>query len=131
MNPALRDKMLKLMGGCEHIWGDFSDNGMTRYFCKRPGCGASNYESNPPTVGDGHEPTTDELLALLSAVYPGKFVTANFWQCINPGDGGWACDIYVQATPFAMMWRKHGYGDTPATALASAIDAALPEEVTP
>ena len=71
------DRLLELAGGCRHGWGDFSDDGITRYFCKRQGCNASHYWTDPPAVGDGHQMTLGEMVRLAAKLWPDAEITMN------------------------------------------------------
>ena len=125
MDPTLRDKMLRLMGGCVHEWGDFSDNGMTRHFCKKQGCGASWYGPSympRPAVGDGHEPTMEELCALVDKLWPAdptkKYPSQSIelWRSPN---GEW-----VATLGDIPEFSDQAVAETPRIALASVIDEA-------
>jgi hypothetical protein len=120
----LNDRMLELAGGCRHEWGNFSDDGMTRYFCKRQGCGASHYGLKPPAVGDGHQMTLGEMVRL--------------WTDLRGEHRPAACEIgrwpdgdnsrWVAMVTDGVVVRRSAFGDTPESALAAAILAAVDGE---
>ena len=123
------DRLLELEGGCVHDWGDFSDNGSPRYFCKRQGCGAAHYKLNPPAVGDGHQMTLGEM--------------ARLWAKLNRADGHpmvsgvlLVCDHGTPDEPCG-EWAANVRGssakgrqryNTPEAALAAALLAAVDGE---
>ena len=117
MNPDLRDKMLRLMGGCEHDWEYHTNNLVSWHICKR--CGA-NFPFQPvflPAVGDGHEPTMEELAEVWPNLHPDEFTEIQLWR--DPHDGEWTCNVLIGMTTKGM-----GYDNSPTIALASALDAA-------
>ena len=122
MDAALRDKMLKLMGGCEHepVMKDF-----LHLQCQK--CyefwldGKTKDGNEPPTVGDAHEPTTDELLALVEKLWP--YSAVEFHKL--PPRGMLAVRLLIPGTADSCMYNSYlGGGDTRSISLALAIDAA-------
>ena len=126
MPPDLRDKMLKLMGGCEHepVMKDF-----LHLQCQK--CyefwldGKTKDGNEPPTVGDGHEPTTDELLDLAKQRWGPTGVSIKFYF----DEHGCSVDIYADGDNGTQV--VDCFADpqpTPAIALATAIAEAVKGE---
>lgn len=129
MPAELRDKMLRLLGGCEHepVMKDF-----LHLQCQK--CyefwldGKTKDGNEPPTVGDGHEPTTDELLDLCVKLEKrlGGLVEVTF----GCDEGGWWA--VLRWDDGKVFHRLVGTAtedyNSPAFVLATAIDKAVKGE---
>jgi hypothetical protein len=63
--PALRDEMLRLMGGCEHTWRPAADAHTYECECGMTWQSADLTRQPLPAVGDGHAPTMEELFDVV------------------------------------------------------------------
>ncbi len=119
MPPALRDKMLRLMGGCMHTWHPAADAHTYECECGLTWQSADLARQPLPAVGDGHEPTTDELLTLCRQRELG-FVVVRWY--------GNECWVDVGYEPFSHEYKGRGVEDAPRIALATAIAEAVKGE---